>query len=257
MSRSFVDVLKVIEENKIEVVEFKMIDSAGRTRTIAIPAKSLTMELVQNGISVDSVRGVCVEEGKGDAIFVPEFDCISVDPFAVYPKMTISGRLQSINMFPQTPVYAEPYAQKPAPKGSKGDRITSLIFSIVSLYFGVNAAVIAAIAAFFAVLFWWAYGLGILYGAIFGFFALIYTIVAIVFGALGKGRCKKCERSTGMATAGLVLGIVSCAILLIPIILAALVVLLFVLLLVVYFVIMIVLIFVYVLLILFVACLGA
>lgn len=39
--------------------------------------------------------------------------------------------------------------------------------------------------------------------------ALVLSILGIVFGAIGKGKAKKAEKGTGVATAGLVLSIIA------------------------------------------------
>lgn len=235
MSRSLHDILKVIEENKIEVVEFKMKDMSGRVSTVTIPSRLFTEEFVQNGITIDSVRGICVEKSKGDAIFVPDLDSATVDLFAIVPCMTISGNIRTI--YVNNGVYMAETPEKP--KGTRGDKVAGMIFSIVSLYFGISAAVWAIFSAVFSICFSWAEGAGIIFGLIYGFFAVIYAVIAIIFGALGKRKGKRCGRTTGMAKAGLVLGIVSLAILLVPIILFVLLMLLFLFLFIMYFVLMI------------------
>jgi len=45
----------------------------------------------------------------------------------------------------------------------------------------------------------------------FGFFALIFGVLAIIFGAIGLSQAKKGNGKTGMPKAGLVLGIVATA----------------------------------------------
>ena len=236
MSRSFLDVLKVIEDNKIEVIELKMSDISGRVHTATIPARLFTEEFVQNGIPVDTVRCICVEYGKGDSMFVPDLDSATVDLFAIVPSMTISGQLKAV--YVNNGVYmAEPPA--PPKKGTRGDKVAGLIFSIVSLYFGIEALVWAFLAAFFAIAFGWVYGMGLLYGVVYGFVSLICLVIAIVFGILGKKRGIRCGRTTRMASIGLVFGIISAAIMLIPILLFALLMLFFLLIFILYFVMMI------------------
>ena len=235
MSRNLHDILKVIEENKIEVIEFKMKDMSDRVSTVTIPSRLFTEEFVQNGITIDSVRGVCVEKSKGDAIFIPDFDSATVDLFAIVPGMTISGNIRTI--YVNNGVYMAQTPEKP--KGTRGDKVAGLIFSIVSLYCGISGAIFAVCAAFLAICLSWAEGAGIIFGLIYGFFAVIYAVIAIIFGALGKKRGIRCGRTTGMATTGLVLGIVSLGILLVPIILFALLMLLFLFIFIIYFVLMI------------------
>lgn len=233
MSRSFLDVLKVIEDNKIEVIELKMSDISGRVHTATIPARLFTEEFVQNGIPVDTARCICVEYGKGDSMFVPDLDSATVDLFAIVPSMTISGQLRAI--YVNNGVYmAEP--PTPPQKGTRGDKVAGLIFSIVSLYFGIEALVWACLAAFFAIAFGWVYGMGLIYGVVYGFVSLFCLVIAIVFGILGKKRGIRCGRTTRMASIGLVFGIVSAAIMLLPLLLLTLFAILFLVFLIIYFV---------------------
>ena len=216
MSIGIFEVLKVIEDNKIEVIELNMFDISGRPITAAIPARVFTPEFIRKGITIDTVKNAVVAEGSGDAIFIPDLDTATVKPFAVSPTLSVSGTLERKGTAPV--VNAAPQS---APNNvSKGDRITSLIFSIVALSCGGCGALCATVAIIAACGCWWLYGAGIIVGIAWGICTVLIGTGGIVFGVLGKKKCAVSGRSTGMATAGFWLGIASVASLLIPIVLA-------------------------------------
>jgi hypothetical protein len=75
------------------------------------------------------------------------------------------------------------YAQSPAVVTGNGQAVASLILGITCILFS-----------------WW------------GVFTLAQVVLAIVFGASGRKRAARTGQGGGMATAGLVLGIVGCVI---------------------------------------------
>ena len=53
MSRSLQDVQKLIKENNIQMVDFKLTDIDGRWRHLSIPAERLTESTMEHGIGFD------------------------------------------------------------------------------------------------------------------------------------------------------------------------------------------------------------
>lgn len=229
MSKSFADILTLMHENNVEMVNFKMADAKGKYHQVTIPAGSFSIDLIQKGINIDTNTYSCVPANNGDAIFIPDMDSAVLDQGSIISTVVVSGELRYFN--------GKNKVTNVAPEASKGDKITSLIFSIVALSCGGSALLLSLGAMLFACCCFWAYGAGIYAGFIWGICSLICAIPGIVFGVLGKKKCAKSGRAPGMAVAGLIMSIVSCIMTIIPIILLVLLIALIVILYVIIFVI--------------------
>ena len=54
MAKSIQDILKLIEDNGIKMVDFKMVDINGQYRHATIPAKNFSEKTMKNGIGFDA-----------------------------------------------------------------------------------------------------------------------------------------------------------------------------------------------------------
>ena len=54
MSKSIKDILKMIEENDIKMVDFKMVDINGVYRHVTIPAGNFSEDTMKSGIGFDA-----------------------------------------------------------------------------------------------------------------------------------------------------------------------------------------------------------
>ena len=97
MSRSVQDVLKMIEENGIEMVDFKMVDINGQYRHVTIPAQNFSEDTMKSGIGFDASNyGYAVVE-KSDMVFIPDPDTAVVDPFCSIPTLSMTGNAMIID----------------------------------------------------------------------------------------------------------------------------------------------------------------
>ncbi|MBE6543612.1 MAG: type I glutamate--ammonia ligase [Ruminococcaceae bacterium] len=91
MSKNIQDILKLIKENDIKMIDFKMVDVNGQYRHVTIPAENFSEDTVKYGIGFDASNyGYAVVE-KSDMVFIPDLDTATVDPFCSIPTLTMTG----------------------------------------------------------------------------------------------------------------------------------------------------------------------
>ena len=81
MAKSIQDIIRLIQEENIQMVVFKMVDINGQYRHVTIPAKSFSEDIMRDGIGFDASNyGYAVVE-KTDMVFIPDPDTAMIDPF--------------------------------------------------------------------------------------------------------------------------------------------------------------------------------
>ena len=91
------DVISMIQENGIQMVDFKMVDINGAYRHVSIPAKNFSEETMKNGIGFDASNyGYAVVE-KSDMVFIPDPDTAVIDPFCSIPTLSMTGNAMIID----------------------------------------------------------------------------------------------------------------------------------------------------------------
>ncbi len=97
MSKSVQDILKIINENNIKMVDFKMVDINGQYRHVTIPAENFSEDTMKYGIGFDASNyGYAVVE-KSDMVFIPDPDTALIDPFCSIPTLTMTGNAMIID----------------------------------------------------------------------------------------------------------------------------------------------------------------
>ena len=97
MKKSVQDIMKLIKEQDIKMVDFKMVDINGKFRHVTIPAQSFSEDTMINGIGFDASNyGYAVVE-KSDMVFIPDPDTAMIDPFCEIPTLTMSGNAMIID----------------------------------------------------------------------------------------------------------------------------------------------------------------
>lgn len=87
----------MIEEQGIQMIDFKIVDINGQYRHVTIPAKQFTEDTLKNGIGFDASNyGYAVVE-KSDMVFIPDLDTAIVDPFCGIPTLSITGNAMIID----------------------------------------------------------------------------------------------------------------------------------------------------------------
>ena len=80
MAKTANDIIKFIEENGIQMVDFKIVDINGQFRHVTIPASQFTPDTMKDGIGFDASNyGYAVVE-KSDMVFIPDLETAIIDP---------------------------------------------------------------------------------------------------------------------------------------------------------------------------------
>ncbi len=96
MAKTVADVLKLIKENDIKMVDFKMVDINGQYRHVTIPAQNFSEDTMKSGIGFDASNyGYAVVE-KSDMVFIPDPDTAVIDPFCEIPTLSMTGNAMII-----------------------------------------------------------------------------------------------------------------------------------------------------------------
>lgn len=97
MAKSMQDVLKIIEENDVKMVDFKMLDINGQYRHVTIPAENFSEDTMKNGIGFDASNyGYAVVE-KSDMVFIPDPNTAVIDPFCQIKTLSMTGNAMIID----------------------------------------------------------------------------------------------------------------------------------------------------------------
>ena len=97
MSKTVGDILKMIEENDIKMIDFKMVDINGQYRHVSIPAGNFSEDTMTSGIGFDASNyGYAVVE-KSDMVFIPDPDTAVIDPFCQIPTLSMTGNAMIID----------------------------------------------------------------------------------------------------------------------------------------------------------------
>ena len=97
MAKSVKDIIKMIEENYIKMVDFKMVDINGQFRHVTIPAKNFSEDTMKSGIGFDASNyGYAVVE-KSDMVFIPDPETACIDPFCEIPTLSMTGNAMIID----------------------------------------------------------------------------------------------------------------------------------------------------------------
>ncbi len=97
MKRTAEDIIKLIKEQGIQMVDFKIVDINGQFRHVTIPASQFTVDTMKNGIGFDASNyGYAVVE-KSDMVFIPDLDTAIMDPYCDIPTLSITGNAMIID----------------------------------------------------------------------------------------------------------------------------------------------------------------
>ena len=97
MKKTAQDIMKLIQEQDIKMVDFKIVDIHGQFRHVTIPASQFTEDTMTNGIGFDASNyGYAVVE-KSDMVFIPDLDTALIDPYCDIPTLSITGNAMIID----------------------------------------------------------------------------------------------------------------------------------------------------------------
>lgn len=97
MARTAQEFMKMIQDNDIKMIDFKIVDINGQYRHVTIPASQFTADTLKDGIGFDASNyGYAVVE-KSDMVFIPDLDTAIVDPFCEVPTLSVTGNAMIID----------------------------------------------------------------------------------------------------------------------------------------------------------------
>jgi len=97
MSITVQDIISMIQENHVEMIDFKMVDIHGQYRHVTIPAGHFSEQTLTEGIGFDASNyGYAVVE-KSDMVFIPDPDTAVLDPFCQVPTLSMTGNAMIID----------------------------------------------------------------------------------------------------------------------------------------------------------------
>ncbi len=97
MNRTAKDIMRIIQEQDVQMVDFKIVDINGQFRHVTIPAKNFNEDTMVNGIGFDASNyGYAVVE-KSDMVYVPDLDTAMIDPFCSIKTLSMIGNAMIID----------------------------------------------------------------------------------------------------------------------------------------------------------------
>ena len=97
MSRTAKEIMQMIEEQGIQMVDFKVVDIDGQFRHVTIPAAHFNEETMENGIGFDASNyGYAVVE-KSDMVYIPDLDSAMIEPFSPIKTLSMIGNAMIID----------------------------------------------------------------------------------------------------------------------------------------------------------------
>ena len=98
MAKTLQDIQNMMEENDIQIVDFKLTDIDGRWRHLSIPAERLTEDTMQYGIGFDGSNYGYAPVENSDMVFIPVLDSAVIDSYASIPTLSMIGDVRVIDL---------------------------------------------------------------------------------------------------------------------------------------------------------------
>ena len=97
MANTVQDILRLLRDEEIQMVDFKMVDIHGQYRHVTIPAKNFSEDMMTDGVGFDASNyGYAVVE-KSDMVFIPDLDTAYIDPFCGVKTLSMTGNAMIID----------------------------------------------------------------------------------------------------------------------------------------------------------------
>ncbi|MBR2002212.1 MAG: glutamine synthetase beta-grasp domain-containing protein, partial [Firmicutes bacterium] len=97
MAKTAQDIMKLIVDEDIKMVDFKIVDINGQYRHVTIPASQFNEDTLKDGIGFDASNyGYAVVE-KSDMVFIPDLETAQLDPFCDIKTLSVTGNAMIID----------------------------------------------------------------------------------------------------------------------------------------------------------------
>ena len=127
------DVVRLVQDQGIEVVDFRFCDLPGLMQHFSVPSHELSEDAFEDGYGFDgsSIRGF-QEIQESDMLLIPDPNTMVVDPFRPHPTI-------NINCFVKDPVTGESYSRDPRYVAKKAEDYLRGTGLADTAYFGPEA----------------------------------------------------------------------------------------------------------------------
>ena len=98
MAKSMKEIQKLIAEEGIRIIDFKLTDIEGRWRHLSIPAERLTEKTMEAGIGFDGSNYGYAPVENSDMVFVPVLESAVIDRYAKVPTLSMIGDVKVIDL---------------------------------------------------------------------------------------------------------------------------------------------------------------
>lgn len=103
-------------DHEIKLIDFKVIDLAGRWHHLTIPASRFSEKILEDGIGFDGSSYGFLTVEKSDMVFKPDLSSAFLDPFSEIPTITMIGNIYALGdetkRFEGDPRYVAEKAEK-------------------------------------------------------------------------------------------------------------------------------------------------
>ena len=131
--RTASDIVRLVQDQGIEVVDFRFCDLPGLMQHFSVPSHELSEDSFEDGYGFDgsSIRGF-QEIQESDMLLIPDPNTMVVDPFRPHPTI-------NINCFVKDPVTGESYTRDPRYVAKKAEDYLRGTGLADTAYFGPEA----------------------------------------------------------------------------------------------------------------------
>ena len=98
MGKTLKDIQKLIKDQGIAMVDFKLTDIDGRWRHLSIPAERLTESTMEHGIGFDGSNYGYAPIENSDMVFIPVLDSAVIDRYSEVPTLSMIGDVRVIDL---------------------------------------------------------------------------------------------------------------------------------------------------------------
>ena len=131
--RTSAEVLRLVQDEGIEIIDYRFVDLPGLMQHFSVPAHTMSEDVFEEGIGFDgsSIRGF-QEIQESDMLLVPDSNTAVTDPFRVHKTL-------NINCFVRDPVTLESYSRDPRYVAQKAEAYLLTTGLADTCYFGPEA----------------------------------------------------------------------------------------------------------------------
>lgn len=91
MFKSIQEVKEYCQDKNVQLIDFKIVDLAGRWHHLTIPLKKFTEKVLEDGIGFDGSSYGFLSVEKSDMVFKPDIKTAFLDPFTNVPTLSMIG----------------------------------------------------------------------------------------------------------------------------------------------------------------------